>query len=73
MVAACEQWREPLGVAPWELQLGHAVGGNVRVDAGGVPSLSESIDVGVDDVSDLIGVIDVSNNCRLAFGAESAE
>ena len=72
MIAACEQWREPLGVAPWELQLGHAVGGNVRVDAGGVPSLSESIDVGVDDVSDLIGVIDVSNNWRFAFGADSA-
>ncbi len=48
MIAACEQWREPLGVAPWELQLGHAVGGNVRVDAIGVPSLSESVDVGVD-------------------------
>eukprot|EP01047_Picozoa_sp_COSAG01_P111076 COSAG01_NODE_39880_length_471_cov_0.438172_1_plen_25_part_01 len=25
MIAACEQWREPLGVAPWELQLGRAV------------------------------------------------
>ena len=62
MVAACEQWREPLGVAPWELQLGHAVGGNVRVDAIGVPSLSESVDVGVDGGSELIGEIDVSNN-----------
>ena len=73
MIAACEQWREPLGVAPWELQLGHAVGGNVRVDAGGVPSLSESINAVVDDVSELIGDIDVSNNWRLAFVAESAE
>ena len=32
MIAACEEWREPLGVAPWELQLWHAGGGNVRVD-----------------------------------------
>ena len=24
MIAASEEWREPLGVAPWELQLGHA-------------------------------------------------
>ena len=54
MIAACEQWREPLGVAPWELQLGPAVGGNVRVDAGGVPSLSESVNAVVDDVSELI-------------------
>ena len=52
----------PLGVAPWELQLGHAGGGNVWVDAGEVPSLSESVDVGVDGVSELIGEIDVSNN-----------
>ena len=73
VIAACEEWREPLGVAPWELQLGHAVGDNVRVDAIGVLLLGESIDVGVDDVSDLIGVIDVSNNWRLAFGADSAE
>ena len=73
MIAACEQWRESLGVAPWELQLGHAVGGNVRVDAGGVPSLIEGVDAVVDDVSELIGEIDVSNNWRLAFGAESAE
>ena len=72
MIAACEQWREPLGVAPWELQLEHVVGGNVRVDAGGVPSLSESVDSDLID-SDLIGDIDVSNNWRLAFGAESAE
>ena len=62
-----------MGVAPWELQLGRAVGGNVWVDAIGVPLLGESIDAGVDDVSDLIGVVDVSNNWRLAFGAESAE
>ena len=58
MIAASEEWREPLGVAPWELQLGHAeVGEDIvraspverfRVDAGGVPSHGEGIDVGVD-------------------------
>ena len=73
MIAASEEWREPLGVAPWELQLGHAEmdGDVVRVDAGGVPSRVEGVDVGVDEVSELIGDIDVSNNWRLAFGAES--
>ena len=81
MIAASEEWREPLGVAPWELQLGHAeVGEDIvraspverfRVDAGGVPSRVEGVDVGVDEVSELIGDIDVSNNWRLAFGAES--
>ena len=45
MIATREEWREPLGVAPWELQLGHPEmdGDVVRVDAGGVPSRVEGV------------------------------
>ena len=48
------------------MQLGHAEmdGDVVRVDAGGVPSRIEGVDFEVDDVSELIGDIDVSNNWR---------
>ena len=40
VIAACEQWRESLGVAPWELQLGHADGGVVQLMLGLNPTNS---------------------------------